>query len=85
MVHRSPVTCITRETKEPKSASELPTGCVGNSGAVTVSASDVKLLWLPCGGGTTIETFQRGLSKGKPRKMNGTSNRFSALVATKFF
>jgi hypothetical protein len=73
------------QEKQPKSASELPTGSVGNSGTVTVSASDVKLVWLPRGGGTTIETFQRGLSNGEPRKMNGTSNRFSPLVATKLF
>jgi hypothetical protein len=54
-----------------------------NEGSVTLSADTTKVVidWNPADGGATKETFTRQLPDTKT--MNGVSNRYSPLVATK--
>jgi hypothetical protein len=54
-----------------------------NEGSVSISADTTKVIidWNPADGGATKETFTRALSDTKT--MNGVSNRYSPLVATK--
>lgn len=75
---------IVTYTKTPPKNLALPPAKVPlNEGAVTISSDTTKIVlnWNPADGGETIETFTR--SPAVLDAMNGVSNRYAPLYATK--
>ena len=52
-----------------------------NQGECTLTGSKLAICWNPVGGLPTVETFANAYTDA--RQMNGTSNRYSPLVATR--
>jgi len=67
----------------PKSPSQPPVKAPLNEGVVTISVSPPRVVidWNPADGGATKETFTPQAPANTP--MNGVSNRYAPLVATK--
>ena len=74
---------VTYTKAEPKNVVAPPVKQPLNEGAVTVSqeATTVAIDWNPADGGETKETFTR--QPASSESMNGVSNRYAPLVATK--
>lgn len=73
------VVCYTQS--EPTSPIEVPRRHVMNEGTVTYEGDKLTLTWKPAGDGVTQETFT--VPWGCPVRMEGSSNRFGKLTATR--
>jgi hypothetical protein len=74
---------VTYTKTEPKNLTIPPVKMPLNEGAVTVSstATTIVIDWNPADGGETKETFTRQSTSSD--SMNGVSNRYAPLLATK--
>jgi len=72
---------VTYTTAKPANTSMPPYKMPMNEGDVTVSGDETEIIidWNPADGGETQEIF----TKRSPTTMNGTSNRYAPLFATK--
>ena len=68
---------------KPKTNAVRPLSSFVNSGDVTLVGQNLVFDWDPADGGATRETFN--YDPNDPGTMNGRSNRYASLVATKMF